>query len=291
MSRLLSAFLVPLVLAGAAIAEAGNTKPTAVVTIEPYGGGGGIHCVRAVVGGREGRFLFDTGGGISAVTPAFAAAIGCEPWGRITGFRMGGDRLDLTRCDSVTVEIGGGKQKMPTIGVFDIMRFFPPNSDPIDGAIGLDVFANRAVTIDPARGELIVESQGSLAARMKAGREIAVRPVRDAQGLALTFDAGVKTPKGVAWMELDTGNVGTFVVATHIAPLLSLDPKVPEGQQVAMTLTGGIEAKGTARVIDCIMDGNIGQGFLNRWLLTIDCAHGRAWLAPASRSDGVAGAN
>ncbi len=120
---------------------------------------------------------------------------------------------------------------MPTLGVFDLMTFLPPGSPPLDGALGLDLFADRAVTIDPAHGELIVESPGSLAARVRAGREIDVRRVRDAQGLALTLDAGVVTPRGIAWMELDTGNTGTFVVASHIAPLLGLDPKIREGQQ------------------------------------------------------------
>jgi len=279
MNRLPSILCACAVLAHAGVAAARDARPAAVIPLEPYVSG--LTCVRAVVGGHAGRFLFDTGGGVSFVTPACAESIGCTPWGQITGFRMGGDRLDLMRCDSVTVEIGGIRRVMSTLGEFDLMRFFPPGAPPVDGAFGLDLFEDRAVTIDPVRSMLIVESPASLAERVRAGREIAVRRVRDAQGLALTLDAGVVTPKGIAWMELDTGSVGTFVVATHIAPLLGLDPKVHEGQQVDMKLTGGIDAHGAARVLDCIMDGNIGQGFLSHWLLTLDLAHGRAWLAPA----------
>lgn len=279
MNRFSSVRFACALLACADIAGASDVKPRTVIPMESCMGQ--IACVRAVIGGREGVFAFDSGDGVSFMTPTFAKSIGCEPWGQITGFRMGGDRVDMMRCDSVKVDVGGIRQTMPTLGVFDLMRFFPPDSPPLDGVLGLDLFANDAVTIDPAHHQLIVESQGSLAARVRAGREIAVRRVRDAQGLSLTVDAGVKTPKGIAWMELDTGNVGTFVVAKHLAPLLGLDPNAQEGQQVDMTLTGGIEAKGTARVVDCIMDGNIGQGFLQHWLLTLDLRNGRAWLAPA----------
>jgi hypothetical protein len=278
-SRWQSILFACALLACAGVAEASDARPTAVIPMESCMGQ--IACVRAVVGGREGLFAFDSGDGVSFVTPVFAKSIGCEPWGQITGFRMGGDRVDMMRCDSVRVDVGGVRQTIPTLGVFDLMSFLPPDSPPLDGVLGLDLFADRAVTIDPVHHQLIVESQGSLAARLRAGREIAARRVRDAQGLSLTVDAGVKTPKGIAWMELDTGNMGTFVVATHLAPLLGLDPKIQEGQRVDMALTGGINAKGPVRVVDCIMDGNIGQGFLEHWLLTLDLRNGRGWLAPA----------
>ena len=64
----------------------------------------GIETIKATVDGKEGTYLFDSGIGTSGVTPAVAAAIGCKPWGKITGFRATGERVDLPRCNRSTVE-------------------------------------------------------------------------------------------------------------------------------------------------------------------------------------------
>jgi hypothetical protein len=37
------------------------------------------------------------------------------------------------------------------LGVFDLMKFMPPNVPKIDGSIGLDVFAGRAITLSLAQ--------------------------------------------------------------------------------------------------------------------------------------------
>ena len=51
--------------------------------------------VEAEVAGRKRTFLFDTGEGVTMVSPALAKEIGCDPWGNVTAFRMLGERLDL----------------------------------------------------------------------------------------------------------------------------------------------------------------------------------------------------
>ena len=80
-----------------------KSAPEAVIALETLpGAGAGL---RASVGGHEAVFLFDTGEGISTVTPAFASQIGCKPWGQTTGFRMSGERLDLRRCDNLRLTL------------------------------------------------------------------------------------------------------------------------------------------------------------------------------------------
>src|SRR5690349_594777 len=72
-------------------ASAQPSAPDAVIELEPWRT---RWVVTATVGGVERKYLFDTGGGISSVSAATAAAAGCRPWGRLTGFNMFGRRGD-----------------------------------------------------------------------------------------------------------------------------------------------------------------------------------------------------
>lgn len=274
----LRALLVVLVLLCVSVFAA--RKPTVIIDLTPHPGGTEMMTLRALVRGHEGNFMFDTGGGISYISPDFAQAIGCKPWGQITGFTLVGQRLDMRRCDGVTFEIQGHSFGAPTSGVFDIMKFMPPNVPRIDGSVGLDVFAGKAVTLSLAQRKLTVESASSLAARMKAGKEVPVRLNREAGGASLAVYVAVPTDGGIAWMELDSGNGGANVIGKHLAALLKLDANKNEPQRASFTLAGGIPVEGMARVNDkLIMDGNIGTRFLIDWDVTLDLANGRAWFA------------
>jgi hypothetical protein len=174
--------------------------------------------------------------------------------------------------------------------VFDIMKFMPADVPRIDGSIGLDVFAGRAVTLSLADKKLIVESPSSLLARAKRGQEVPIRFVREAGGVALAVYAAVPTSEGMAWMELDCGNGGANVIGKHLAALLKLDPDKKEPQPASFTLAGGVPVEGMARVNETlIMDGNIGARFLIKWDLTLDLAKGHAWLSPASTTKSISG--
>jgi len=250
-----------------------------IIPLESYLGS--QTAIRLSVNGHPGLFLFDTGEGVSTITPQFAAVIVCVPWGQVTGFRMSGERLDFPRCDGVHLDAPGARFTAPIAGVFDIMSLLPKDVPVLAGSLGLDVFAGRVITIEPVANRLVIETPGSLALRIRDAREIPVRLVRDAEGVALAVDGAVETPRGMAWMELDTGNGGAIVVGNHIAPLLGLKPDQKEPQPANFVLAGGVPVSGNTRTRDLIMDGNIGNQFLKNWNLTLDLARGRAWLAPA----------
>jgi hypothetical protein len=194
---------------------------------------------------------------------------------------MSGERLDFPRCDNLRFDVEGASLPVPIAGEFDIMHFLPDDAPPLSGAIGLDAFAGRAVSLDLAGHRLIIESDASLRARIRQARELPIRIVRDAEGVALAVDGAVATGEGLAWMELDSGNGGTLVIGNHIAALLSLDPSATQPQQASFELANGVRVTGPARVRDLIMDGNIGADFLRSWVLTLDLACERAWIAPA----------
>ncbi|PYS71585.1 MAG: hypothetical protein DMF69_09870, partial [Acidobacteria bacterium] len=205
-----------------------KSGPLAVIELIPHPGGTAMMTVRARVKDHEGLFIFDTGGGVSYLSPSFAQSVGCKPWGQITGFMLTGQRLDMPRCDGFAFDIQDQHFAAPIFGVYDLMKFMPPNVPRIDGSIGLDVLAGRAITLSLTQKTLIVESAASLAARTKISKEVPIRLVREAGGIALAVEVAVPTPEGMAWMELDSGNGGATVIGKHLAALLKLDPSKKE---------------------------------------------------------------
>ncbi len=265
--------------AGPSLLASSPAKPTLIIDLIPHPGGTEMMTMHASVRGHEGNFIFDTGGGISYISPGFAKAIGCKPWGQITGFTLTAQRLDMPRCDGLAFEIDGHSFGAPTSGVFDIMKFMPPNVPRIDGSIGLDVFDGRAVTLSLAQRKLIVESASSLRERTKLGKEVPVRLVREG-GIALAVQVAVPTTDGMAWMELDSGNGGANVIGKHLVAVMKLDPNKSGPQPASFSIAGGVPVEGMVRVNDKLtMDGNIGTRFMINWDLTLDLANGRAWLA------------
>ncbi len=64
--------------------------------------------VKATVNGVEGRFIFDTGGGVNVLTQKFAQRLkGLQKQdGRLTAFRAIGDRLDVDLYTAQSITIG-----------------------------------------------------------------------------------------------------------------------------------------------------------------------------------------
>jgi Aspartyl protease len=279
--RLLLIHLVWLIVSavGPGLLASPPAKPTLIINLIPHPGGTEMMTLHARVRGHEGNFIFDTGGGISYISPAFAQTIGCKPWGQITGFTLTAQRLDMPRCDGLSFEIEGHGFGAPTSGVFDIMKFMPADVPRIDGSIGLDVFEGLAVTLSLAQRKLIVESPSSLRERTKLGKEVPVRLVREVGGIALAVQVAVPTTDGMAWMELDSGNGGANVIGKHLVAVMKLDPNQSGPQPASFMIAGGVPVEGMVRVNDKLtMDGNIGTRFLINWDLTLDLAKGRAWL-------------
>jgi len=236
--------------------------------------------VGAIVAGKPRTFLFDTGEGLTMISPALAQALGCDPWGNITAFRMLGERLDTKRCDGVSFGIGRDRYVAPSVIVYDLGEIAGKQATPVDGAVGLDLFAGRTITIDLARRQISLETSASLKRRLRGAVEVPLRLVTSDAG-GLDVNLGVTTPRGLAWMELDTGNAGpTIFVSPAMAPLFGLNPATRDPQDVTVHL-GTAELKTRARVFPgMIMDGNIGMQLVRDRTITLDLKAGRAWLAP-----------
>lgn len=253
-----------------------TARPVAVLKLEPYRKS---VAVRVVANGKPGLFTLDTAGGNTVVSPGYAAAAGCRPWGRMVGFQMTGNRLEMPRCDDFGFSVDGYALRAPSAGVLDITSMLAKDARPVDGSLALDAFDGQTISIDFAAGELVVESPGSAKQRIAGARELPMRLVRE-YGVALAAMVEVPTREGVVRFELDSGNGGTILVSKPYAALFGLDPEAQGPQQGAFELAPGIRAQGLMFTPDLTIDGNIGMPFLKDWVITLDLAEGRLWIQP-----------
>lgn len=236
--------------------------------------------LRANIGGAERKLLFDTGGGLTLLHPDVLKAANCELWGRMTGFRMFGQRGDGPRCNAMDLYVGDIALRPPVLGPIDLGLLNPADAE-LDGIAALNMFEGRTITLNLGEGEVIVESPASFEERIRAMRPLRVRLKREVEGVALAIMTEVDTKRGPIWMELDSGNGGTVLIAKHNAELFGLNPDEEGRQSVRFDVAEGVEVNSNhAFTPDMIMDGNLGMPFLHDWIITVDLVGGRAWIAP-----------
>jgi len=258
----------------AASAGAAGPRPT-VLKMEQFRRSVAL---RVEVGGKERLFQFDTGGGNSFISPEIAKELNCEKGARVVGFRMTGDKLEAPRCDDVALNIGGQRFIVPTAGVYQVGEFNAKGVT-VDGLLALDVFEGKTITMDFAGLKLIVETPESAAARIAGATELPARLIREMGGYALAIDIQVPSKFGHLGFQLDSGNGGTLLIAKPYAAAFGFDPD--KGPRLGSFPIGkGITASGFVMPAGITLDGNLGMPFLKNYLVTIDLALGRVWLAP-----------
>ncbi|HTM70249.1 MAG TPA: hypothetical protein VL118_05155 [Luteimonas sp.] len=234
-------------LAGTAAAAPAAPAPGAIALGDFMGR---LRSIEVAVGGQRGTFLLDTGGGVTFATPEFAKRIGCTPWGRITGFRLTGERLDLPRCDGVAIGLANGRVLAPaTIGVLDLKPLLPPSAPTANGSLALDALDGQAFTLDLRAGTLEFETPQSLARRTAGAVEIPIRVSRHASsGQGLGVYARAKTAKGDLWLEIDSGGGAPVLLRDKIAAEAGADASVAQPQPYTLVLPGSDGAVGDAQV-------------------------------------------
>jgi len=267
----------------AGLAAIDGVRAQTVLKLDPYGDK--QLSLPVEIGGVTGRFLFDTGEGVTMISPAMAKAAGCRPWAHLTAFRMGGERLDAPRCDDFRLKTAIGELTTRSTLVYDLAEITGKDAPPLDGSLALDAFDGQAITLRLAAREVVIETPASLTARTARAVPVPIRIVRGAEGTALDVNLGIPTSRGMAWMELDSANKGpTIFVSKALAPPFNLNPDTRDKQDVAFEVAPGVVFKGQARVFpDMTLDGDIGMQLMNDWDVTLDLATGRGWLSPAGR--------
>jgi predicted aspartyl protease len=274
-------------------APARSTAPRDLARIEvethPFGPPGAVDAPHSTieidVAGAKRTVLLDSGGGVTVLSPAVAAALHCTPHGRLSAHRMSGERLDMPVCENVDLAIGGQHLHVPVAGVFDLGALVPQGWPHIDGLVSLQTFQDSPVTIDLASHTLVLESEQSLSMRVSKATPLEVRLARPAAGVALdVFVAAHKVAGGEKlWLILDTGSDGSLILAPHAAKLLGAEGSDGAKTSIEIEVSGlGVLAL-PANVRDVIYDGNIGVPALKAYALTFDLARGQAWATRITR--------
>jgi hypothetical protein len=244
-----------------------------VLKLTPYQTAG-HRTVEASVGGQTLPFIFDTGGGITLITPELAAAAGCEPVGRLVGYRMRGDRVDFARCDDVDLVAPGATLRDRTVGVFDINALLPPEWPALGGLITLSSVEGQHVRLDLGGGAVEVRPPPPLPDA--AAKQLNV--VRQASGFSIVVLIPSPTATGELWLELDTGSSAPLLLAPHAAQMLGVETvdqddgrKTFTSATIALPGVGPVQTSGG--VVDMIYDGNIGAPLIERFIWELDLAH------------------
>jgi hypothetical protein len=256
----------------------------AVIPLSPWAGL--LRSVTVTIDGREHRFIFDTGGGQTLITPELAAAVGCIPYGRAIGFRMSGDRVEFEYCDNVALRLGHVALAPEPVGVFDLKSILPAGLPRADGVLSLRSFRDRPVTIALGAGQLTLETADSLAARVKRMRPLTIRIATGPSGAETTVYVAARVGGRRVWLLLDSGNGDPALVAPHVAAMAGL--KGAEGDAI-IQIDGVGPVQLPIRPQPIIYDGVLGASFIQDWTLTFDLASARAWAAPAHAASRKAG--
>lgn len=257
------------------VTPATNAAPDAVIPLERWRT---RWFMRVDFGGAERKLLFDTGAGLTLLHPDVLSAAKCELWGRVTGFRMFGQRGDGPRCNGMDLLAAGRAFRPPLLGVINLGKLNSADAE-LEGIAALNMFEGRAITLNLGEGEIIVESPASLNERIVSMRPFPIRLKREVEGTALAVMAEVGSPRGPVWMELDSGNGGTILVAKHNAALFGLQTDAEGPQSGHLEVAEGVDVQSEHIFTpDMIMDGNLGMPFLHDWIITLDLSDGRGWI-------------
>jgi hypothetical protein len=242
--------------------------------LRPYVGQ--LRTIDVTVAGRPARMIFDTGAGLTSVTPEFAAEIGCAPFGNITGFRMNGERVSFQRCPEANLTAGAFGVRTE-LGVFDLGAVLPEGLPHVDGVMGLDVFRGSAITLEGLE-RLRIESRASLRRTTRGVEPARMRPLSDLSG-SLTAFVPVATPLGDAWLLLDSANLdGVRLHPWTYEAMLPGGQSRDEVASVALSVEGAESVTIAPRVDPALIyDGAVDARFMRDYTITIDLARERIW--------------
>jgi len=247
-------------------------------TLPLHRGPGHLRTITVRVAGRDVEYLFDTGGGVTVISPEDSVTLGCVPGSKGFGVRLTGEPLRGRNCANVNLTIGHMESRTDA-GVMDLAKLLGPGAPPVHGMISLMSFRGRLLTLDLAADRLIVETPQSFAERTRHMTPIDVRLATGPNGGELEAFVGLTARNGAKlWFEWDSENNASTLIAPSAAALLGADT-TSTALDVPVQFAEGVSATVPAHLkSDMIHDGVLSAGFLERATWSVDLEHGRMWV-------------
>ena len=223
-----------------------------------------LRTVTGTLGGQEGQWLFDTGGGVTLITPDVARRAGCTPAGSGVGVRMSGEPVRFQWCQGLSLQLAGMTVRLERIAVLDVNALLPEPLRTLSGVVSLDAFAGRHLTIDWPAARVIASDRTDTAALA-----LPVHLATGVDGTQLTAFTPVAGANGPLWMLLDSGNIEGTIIGQHVVR----DGRVPMSRDSTL----GVPAtRGAARLRyvakPILYDGVLGTAFFQLGAVSIDLA-------------------
>jgi predicted aspartyl protease len=250
---------------------ANDLTKSSEIPLLPYAGK--LKAIEVVIGEEKHRFLFDTAGGHTIITPEVAKKIGCTQFGNLTVFRMDGSVVHFKQCGELKLSIGDANIQIET-AVFDLMSLFPSDFPKISGIISLHTLSNIPFTLELSRNLLILETEASLQKRIDGMNSLQMRVSRPSGGAGLDLFVAVKMDNGVGWFEFDSGNLDSIIVSPTTAERM----ESPSIENVRPVQISGLSAVPIAvKEKSIIYDGTLNAAILEKFTFTIDIPTNRMW--------------
>jgi hypothetical protein len=244
----------------------------------------------------DARFVVDTGMGMELLSAALFDRLGLSVLGERRGRRMSGQEIAVPYARVASLTLGPLRREGAEVARFDV-RGLPAELADVGGFLSLRFFETTPFTLEANRDGVVLESEGSLAARVAHGTAVDVRVVRrDAAVEAfLAMDVGAKEP---AEVEIDTGS-DALILDLRYAAALGMDlgtARTTTGiDETGVTFVRHVARMPTPifpvaapafRQIDApvifqriVHDGLVGHSFLGRSTVTYDLPRSRLILA------------
>ena len=251
----------------------------------------------AKVNGHAMIVLLDSGAESSVIDRAYAATLGMNPKGGITGAGAGGYEA-VGVIDNVTVEVGDLRLGPLTIGALNLAPVGKRIGHPLPFVLGDELFNELAVDIDFAHRRLAFRDPAHL--EKPAGAvEIPLKRVEGIRATPVSVEGGRPTD-----FDFDIGNGSPLL----IFPAYEEAHHLLDGRRTSQALGGavggyhaetvttvrrvtfaGVDFKDVPAVLTAATNsgvnsnltlGNIGLPIIDRFHIIVDFSHDRAWLTP-----------
>lgn len=157
--------------------------------------------------------VLDTGAGLAVLAPSVIEKVHGVPAGEFTGFRMTGERLDISLYRIPRLAIGPVEEKDVLVGSWDVL-----DKIHLEGIVSLSQFKEQPFTLDFGNKLLTFETAKTLAKR-RAGAVISPIQLDDVRGISIDMFAQFLLAGHPGQCEIDTGSPTSTLSTRYMKPL------------------------------------------------------------------------